>query len=139
MTSKQRIHREWFRRVSVRFIQGDKYRDKSLIDEILSRPGNTLTREELEQPYRSIIGEESSRKSCPSCKDKLEPNEWVWSWGEYQYRRWNTVRHFCKHCFPDIQRDLDVHRDQCGCDFELVIKDSIHPEWLTLPQCSVSK
>jgi hypothetical protein len=132
--TKQRIHNEWFRRVNVRLIKGDKYRDEALIQEILSRPDNTWTEEELRKPYTTIIGEESSRKSCPTCKDKLEDGEWVWSWGEYAYGKWRTVRHFCKHCFPDIARDLAVHREECGCDFELRSRGDVLPSWLTLEE-----
>lgn len=131
--AKQRTHNEYFRRVFVRTLYGNKHRDPQLIMEILSRPGNRYTYDELAASYRTIVGEESRRKSCPSCKERLEKDEWVWSWGEYVNAKWRTVRHFCKHCFPEVRRDLQVHRDDCGCNFNLICKDSIEcPSWLRL-------
>lgn len=129
-----KTHNEYFRRVYVRTVWGMKHRDPALIEEILSRPGNSLPREYLEAPYKTIVGEESSRKSCPECKAKLEVDEWVWSWGNYVSGRWHTVRHFCKACYPSIQRDLEVHREDCGCDFNLIgYRGETLPDWLILP------
>ena len=99
MTTKQRIHNEYFRTVSL-----------------------------------------SHRKSCPTCKEKLLPGESIWSWGEYIFAKWRTVRYFCKCCYPEVQRDLTVHREECGCDFNLIMYGGEQqPEWLELPECTVSK
>lgn len=75
-----------------------------------------------------------NRKSCPECKQKLN-GESIWSWGEYVNAKWRTVRYFCKHCYPDIQRDLIAHRNDCGCDFELIgYSGETLPDWLSLPE-----
>ena len=80
------------------------------------------------------------RKSCPTCKEKLLPGESIWSWGEYHNAKWYTVRRFCKCCFPDVQRDLDVHRNECGCDFNLVMYGGEQqPNWMELPSCVVTE
>lgn len=132
-----RVHNEYFRPVYVRTLLGDKYRDEETIAMILARPDNTLTRQELEKPYTCVIGNESSRKSCPTCKAKLGDGEWVWSWGEYLNAKWNTVTHFCRACFhEEVQVRLIAHRDDCGCDFQLVgYQGATLPDWLTLPPC----
>ena len=139
--AKLRQHNEYFRRVYVRQVKGQKRRSHDLIMQILSRPGNTFSYNLLAEPYETIVGEESSRKSCPSCRTKLEEGEWVWSWGEYINAKWHTVKHFCKHCYPEIRRDLEVHRSDCGCEFNLIgYGGEILPDWLTLGEsCSVSK
>lgn len=132
--TKIRQHNEYFRPVNVRYINGQRYRDPKLIEEILKRPGNIYSREDLEQPYNCIVGIESSRKSCPTCKAKLEPNEFVWSWGEYVVGKWRTVKHFCKTCFPsEVQESLSSHTDDCGCQINLVGYSGTElPKWLTL-------
>jgi len=145
--NKKRTHNEYFRRVFVKTVHGYKTREQELVDEILARDpvstnhrtGQPWTREELEAPYSTIVGYESRRKSCPNCGDKLEESEWVYSWGEYINVKWNTVTHFCKHCFQkDVQQRLIAHRDGCGCDFDLIGKDGELPDWLTLPtSCQV--
>lgn len=134
-----RTHNEYFRRVFVRQIHGEKTRPPELVDEILAREGCTLSRDLLEKPYKTIVGEESRRKSCPHCGTKLEPDEWVWSWGEYVNAKWNTVMHFCKTCFPLYVKDrLLDHRNDCGCDFNLIAYGGDQlPDWLLLPpNCS---
>ncbi len=91
-TPKLRIHREWFRTVSL-----------------------------------------GGRVSCPNCKSKVYPPQHIWSWGEYLYGKWRTVRHFCKECFPVIKADLLQHKLSCGCQFELVAYSGNHlPLWLNL-------
>jgi hypothetical protein len=76
------------------------------------------------------------RKSCPECKEKLPRGEYIWSWGEYVNAKWRTVRRFCVQCWPDIQRDLEVHKSECGCDFQLVgYQGTTLPPWLTLGPC----
>lgn len=72
------------------------------------------------------------RKSCPTCKVKLEPGERIWCWGEYVHGKWHNVQDVCKACFPDILPKLKEHEDECGCTFELVAYCESLPEWLTL-------
>jgi hypothetical protein len=130
---KVRQHNEWFRTVCLKYVKGIKYREPELIEEILSRPDNTLTRERLEQGYETIIDIVSSRKSCPCCKAKLPPNEFVWSWGEYHNAKWRTVKHFCRQCFPtEVQQPLLSHGSDCGCQINLISKSDIEPDWITL-------
>lgn len=74
----------------------------------------------------------NNRKSCPSCKKKLEANEKIWSWGEYRFAKWNTVKHFCKACFAkEVREPLVGHTDDCGCKVELNIQGN-KPYWLNL-------
>lgn len=130
---KTRNHNEWFRPVYVRTVYGMKTRDPELINEILARPGNDMDRTLLEAPYKTIVGYESSRKSCPTCGEKLAPKEFVWSWGEYANARWHTVKHFCKSCFKSEVHSLLVsHTDDCGCQVTLVGKEVELPKWLKL-------
>lgn len=76
--TKQRVHNEWFRTVSLR-----------------------------------------NRKSCPTCKQKLEGDS-IWSWGEYSNARWYTVKHFCKKCYnQEVKPLLIQHEKECGCSFNL--------------------
>jgi hypothetical protein len=138
---KVRMHNEYFRRVFTTSKDILRYRDEELIQEILARPHNTLTEELLRQPYKSCGPLESSRKSCPTCKAKLLPNEFVWSWGEYRYGKWRTVTHFCSSCFiKEVRNPLLNHGNDCGCSIELVsYGGSSLPDWLTLEvTCSKS-
>lgn len=131
-----RTHNEYFRKVFVQTIYGMRTRPAELVDSILMRSMGGVTREELEKPYRTAVGYGSRRKSCPTCKAKLEEGEWVWSWGEYVNAKWHTVTHFCKSCYRgNVQQRLIVHRNECGCDFNLVgYQGEELPEWLTLPR-----
>ena len=74
------------------------------------------------------------RKSCPTCKTKLESGEAVWRWFEYGGCRQFTVKHFCKNCFErEVRSVLLDHADDCGCTIELVRRGrSPMPAWLTL-------
>lgn len=74
------------------------------------------------------------RKSCPSCKEKLQPGEKIWSWGEYVHGKWRTVDHFCKSCFQEnVKSRLTGHSVDCGCSITLVgYGGGELPEWLTL-------
>jgi hypothetical protein len=130
-----RTHNEYFRRVFLRTVYTHKVRPASLIDEILSRPDCKYTREQLEAPYESFDGYESRCKSCPTCGSKLEQDEWIWSWGEYVHGKWNTVKHFCKQCYPkEVKQLLIEHRNDCGCNFQLVgYSGEALPNWLSLP------
>jgi hypothetical protein len=76
----------------------------------------------------------SGRKSCPSCSEKLEPGESIWSWGNYVRIRWVTVTHFCKKCFPErVRARLNGHTNGCGCTVNLKgYCGERLPEWLTL-------
>ena len=75
----------------------------------------------------------SNRKSCPCCKTKLQPNESIWSWGEYHNAKWRTVKYFCQSCFPkEVKEPLLSHGNKCGCDISLVARSEPLPEWLTL-------
>ena len=132
--TKQRNHNEYFRRVFVKTIWGDKYREPELIDEILARPDNTLTREQLELPYNSVLRYESARKSCPTCGTKLLPGQWIYSWGEYAGGpTWRTVKHFCDTCVvKEVVEPLKAHDAGCGCRITIVNKDGCDlPEALT--------
>ena len=74
------------------------------------------------------------RKSCPNCLTKVKAEKSLWSWGEYQYGKWHTVKHFCSACFQsEIQPALIQHADPCGCMFELRVKSQSVPTWLTVP------
>ena len=138
-----RTHNEYFRRVHVKTLYGNVTRPDELISDIMDRECNQqLTPVEradlkyrLSIPYRSIIGEESRRKSCPTCKCKLPEGEWVWSWGEYVGTTWHTVTHFCVNCFhEEVQVRLIAHREDCGCQFSLVgYQGTALPDWLFLP------
>lgn len=81
------------------------------------------------------------RKSCPTCREKLEPGESIWTWGEYVCAKWRNVKHFCKLCFSEqVQKPLLAHAGDCGCSITLQIKDWERPAWLTLetPSCPVT-
>lgn len=74
-------------------------------------------------------------KSGPCCPAKLEPNEFIWSWGEYIRVKWHTVKHFCKNCFEkEVQKPLVDHAGPCGCTINLIGKGEKLPEWLKLPE-----
>jgi hypothetical protein len=47
-----------------------------------------------------------NRKSCPTCKIKLEENESIYSSGEYIHAKWRNIEHFCKNCFNDFNEKL---------------------------------
>lgn len=82
------------------------------------------------------------RKSCPCCGDKLQKGEFIWSWGEYVYAKWRTVKHFCKSCFAaEVQAPLQNHAGPCGCVITIVAYQGERlPAWLTLtPECPVQK
>lgn len=72
------------------------------------------------------------RKSCPNCKVKLEVGENIWSWGQYIIGKWRTITHFCKNCYPEIQRELNNHIDECGCEVEFKGYHCTLPDWLSL-------
>ena len=130
MTQKKRNHNEWFYITDSRYIHGTRKRDPALIEEILQRPGNTLTREFLETPYECVVDHVPSRKTCPTCKAKLLPGEYIWGWYEYHNARKRLIQKFCRSCFPSIRESLNSHTDTCGCQVTLC-GDSL-PDWLTL-------
>lgn len=74
------------------------------------------------------------RKSCPECKTRLDAGESIWSWGEYIRAKWRTVGFTCKHCWKEVAKRLEEHRDECGCKFELVPYHCSLPEWMKLPE-----
>lgn len=75
-----------------------------------------------------------NRKSCPTCKKKLEAGESIWSWGEYLNAKWRTILHFCKNCYEEeVKQKLQSHAAECGCNITLVYKDPA-PDWLKLDQ-----
>ena len=83
----------------------------------------------------------NNRKSCPCCRNKLEPGESIWSWGQYVCAKWQTVKYFCKNCFVEqVKKPLTDHTADCGCEIQIIIKDSPKCDWLTLetPQCKVA-
>ena len=74
-----------------------------------------------------------NRKSCPTCGEKLQNGESIWSWGEYVRAKWRTVKHFCKACFEEEVRGLLIdHAGDCGCNITLVVREIETPEWLKL-------
>ncbi len=76
-----------------------------------------------------------NRKSCPTCKAKLEPDESIWSWGEYVAGKWHTVKHFCKNCFDvEVKQPLYEHSSDCGCTIEPQRRGESFPSWLTLSE-----
>lgn len=74
----------------------------------------------------------NNRKSCPNCKAKLGFGEWVWSWGEYIYAKFNRVQYVCKQCWPEVRDKLNSHTDGCGCKVTLVVMGAPQPNWMTL-------
>jgi hypothetical protein len=120
---KQREHNEYFRCVFVKTVYGMKTREPALVNEILARPSNTIDREYLETPYKTVVGYESSRKSCPTCGEKLAPGRFVYSWGEYVRAKWSTVEHFCHACVEtEVIQPLKAHDTDCGCRINIVSK-----------------
>ncbi len=77
------------------------------------------------------------RKSCPECHAKLEPREWIWSWGEYVRMRFTRIRYCCKACFPTVVADIRRHTDSCGCTVNLIARIAPRPEWMTLDEVCV--
>lgn len=79
----------------------------------------------------------NNRKSCPCCKTKLTQGELIWSWGEYRYAKWRTVKHFCRQCFiKEVQTPLLSHGSDCGCQINLIVMSLDTPDWLSL-QCKL--
>ena len=73
----------------------------------------------------------SGRKSCPTCHCKLRDLESIWSWGEYRYAKWRTVKHFCCQCFRrEVLAPLMAHTDDCGCKIEFCGQGCSLPVWL---------
>ena len=72
------------------------------------------------------------RKSCPTCYTPLEAGESVWSWGEYLYGKWRTVKHFCKTCAQQaVVQPLTQHAGPCGCVIGLkMYRGEQRPGWL---------
>jgi len=135
MVRKIRTHNEWFQAVKVKTLIGEVTRSPEMVEHILKHsPG--MSREILEKPYQAIIGSESSRKSCPTCKAKLESSEFIWSWGEYHNARFRSITHFCKSCFSDnVLAPMAKHTDECGCVIAFRRRGSIPmPAWLFLPE-----
>lgn len=73
------------------------------------------------------------RKSCPTCKCKLEAGESIWTWGEYIRAKWRNIGHFCKHCWErEVAGRLRDHTSDCGCTVNLVMYHAIRPDWMIL-------
>jgi len=79
-----------------------------------------------------------NRKSCPSCKCKLEAGEWIWSWGEYRHAKFRSIKDVCKNCWATVRKDLVAHTANCGCSVELVCTGAVKPAWLQLESCDLS-
>ncbi len=81
------------------------------------------------------------RRSCPTCKCKLEPGESVWTWGEYIRAKWRNIGHFCKACWEtEVAGRLRDHTGDCGCTVNLVMYHAIRPDWMTLDAtCPVNR
>jgi hypothetical protein len=81
-----------------------------------------------------------NRKSCPNCKVKLEPDESIWSWGNYIRAKWHTIGNFCKNCYEErVAKPMIAHSGPCGCVFEYVgYQGTKLPTWMVLPsECAV--
>lgn len=78
--------------------------------------------------FRAV--ELGGRKSCPTCHAKLEPKEWIWSWGQFINAKFRLIRYCCKSCWKTVQSDLYKHARDCGCSFELVAKHAPKPSWM---------
>jgi hypothetical protein len=78
------------------------------------------------------------KAKCPTCSRPVPQDKTLWSWGEYVYGKWRTVKHFCEECFVEqVQTPLVEHTNGCGCDVELCFKGinpNDIPDWLTLPE-----
>lgn len=74
----------------------------------------------------------NNRKSCPTCGTKKAGQ--LYSWGEYKYAKWHTVKHFCEYCYEtEVKKPLLEHADPCGCQIELQYRGyGKAPKWLTL-------
>jgi hypothetical protein len=78
----------------------------------------------------------SGRKSCPECREKLQPGEKIWSWFEYVRVQRRRVQFCCKACFTEsVKPRLLEHAGGCGCTIELQVHvgfNEVRPGWLTL-------
>lgn len=83
--------------------------------------------------------ERGGRKSCPECRQKLAPGEWVWSWGQYVRAKFRHIKDVCKNCWPDLVKELKDHAAGCGCAFELEARGAPRPPWMTMEEsCPVT-
>jgi len=129
--AKTRTHNEYFRPVFVTSVPVERRRDEATIQDILSRhPG---TERSVWETYTSYVTG-TTRKSCPTCKAKLEPGEYVWSWFEYVNLRQQAITRFCKACFDQqVKSKLADHVESCGCEINFIYysaPSSGVPEWL---------
>lgn len=69
------------------------------------------------------------RKSCPTCKAKLD-GESIWTLGEYIRVRWHTVEYFCRQCFPNVRVGIESAERRNGCTYEYVGQHCTLPDWL---------
>lgn len=76
------------------------------------------------------------KRTCPCGQKKTD----VFAWGEYHRARWNTIKHFCQACFPEIQNQLIAHAGSCGCEFNLTARSGHGPlpEWIKMPDVCVA-
>jgi hypothetical protein len=71
------------------------------------------------------------KRTCSCGQKKTE----VYSWGEYVCGKWRTVDYVCQSCFPQVVNRLQSHKDDCGCEFNLVgYRGQALPQWLALPE-----
>lgn len=83
--------------------------------------------------------ERGGRKSCPTCKAKIEPGEHIWSWGEYVRAKFRHIEDVCKNCWDALVVKLKDHAADCGCSFELEARGASRPTWLTMENVSDDK
>jgi hypothetical protein len=123
MANKNRIHHEWFQRLS-------KTRC-----ECGSKPCRTC----------GTPTTHSTRFCSETCFDKwqttgpesnIPTRVEVFAWGEYVAARWRTILHFCQACFQErVIPHLINHANQCGCSFELKAKSGHSlPNWIKMPK-----
>lgn len=48
----------------------------------------------------------NNRKTCPTCRNKLEKFELIYSSGEYINCKWNNIGYFCIKCFNELDSKL---------------------------------
>lgn len=56
----------------------------------------------------------NNRKSCPTCKTKLDEDQSIYSSGEYIRAKWRNIENFCQHCFPQLNKKLRNEFDNLG-------------------------
>lgn len=70
----------------------------------------------------------NNRKTCPTCKIKLEKDESIYSSGEYIRAKWRNIEFFCFNCFKEFNEKLVTlfgkieYKSYRGCKIPIWIK-----------------